>query len=115
MLFSVKELIVPHLEKIRKSKSNPQNRILVDIIESNLDEIISPFAEHISAKISGLTPTEKTVANLVQQGKTTKEISDVLNLSPKTIDTHREHIRKKLGIKNREINLQSHLSSSYLS
>ncbi|MFC2027719.1 LuxR C-terminal-related transcriptional regulator [Chloroflexota bacterium] len=115
VLFSVKELIVPYLEKIRKSESDPQNKILVDIIESNLDEIISPFAEHISAKLSSLTPTEITVANLVQQGKTTKEISDVLNLSPKTIDTHREHIRKKLGIKNREINLQSYLLSSYSS
>jgi DNA-binding NarL/FixJ family response regulator len=37
---------------------------------------------------------------LVAEGHTTKEIAEVLNLSTKTIDSHREHIMEKLGIRN---------------
>jgi DNA-binding NarL/FixJ family response regulator len=37
---------------------------------------------------------------LVAEGHTTKEIAQMLNLSTKTIDSHREHIMEKLGIRN---------------
>jgi DNA-binding NarL/FixJ family response regulator len=58
-----------------------------------------------------LTPTEIQVANFIRQGKTTKEIAEMLNLSPKTIEFHRDNIRTKMGIKNKKINLRTHLMS----
>ena len=112
VLFSVKELVTPYLDEISKTAPKPRHKTLLGIVESNLNEIISPFEDRISTKISKFTPTEVTVANLVKRGMATKEIADLLNLSPKTIDSHRENIREKLGIKNRKINLRTHLSSS---
>lgn len=48
----------------------------------------------------GLTNREREVLQLVAEGHTTKEIADILKLSTKTIDSHREHIMEKLGIRN---------------
>lgn len=48
----------------------------------------------------GLTVREREVLQLVAEGHTTKEIAQMLNLSTKTIDSHREHIMEKLGIRN---------------
>jgi DNA-binding NarL/FixJ family response regulator len=48
----------------------------------------------------GLSLREREVLQLVAEGHTTKEIATVLKLSPKTVDSHREHIMEKLGIRN---------------
>lgn len=48
----------------------------------------------------GLTNREREVLQLVAEGHTTREIAEVLELSTKTIDSHREHIMEKLGIRN---------------
>jgi RNA polymerase sigma factor (sigma-70 family) len=45
-----------------------------------------------------LTDREREVLQLVAEGKTNKEIANVLNISPYTIDTHRSHILQKLNL-----------------
>jgi DNA-binding CsgD family transcriptional regulator len=54
---------------------------------------------------------ELEVANLVRQGKSTKEIAMGLDISYKTAQFHRENIRKKFNLKNRKDNLRTHLLS----
>ena len=111
VIFSVNKLVMPHLEKLKTGTLDRKNKTLLEIMESNLKEIISPFRQGLSTKLSTMTPTEIQIANLVKKGKSTKEIAELLNLSTKTIDFHRDNIRKKLGIKNKKINLRTHLSS----
>lgn len=48
----------------------------------------------------GLSGREREVLQLVAEGNTMKEIAAMLHLSPKTIDSHREHIMEKLSIRN---------------
>lgn len=45
-----------------------------------------------------LTPREREVLQLVAEGKTTKEIAQMLSLSVKTAETHRTRTMRKLGI-----------------
>lgn len=108
---NVKKLAFPYVEKLKKSNLNNEQKIYTELIESSLDEIISPFSHQLSSSLIGLTSAEIKIADLVRRGKTTKEIAAFVNLSPKTIERHRENIRKKINIKNKKINLQSYLSS----
>ena len=109
VLLNIQDLIMPYLEKLEQGRLDIRQASLVRILKSNLEDIVSPFARELTKKYLKLTPTEIQVANLVKQGKTTKEIADLMNLSGKTIESHRKNIRKKIGIKNKKENLQTHL------
>jgi PAS domain S-box-containing protein len=113
LLTNVKELIVPYLEKIKKTKLDEQQKVILSIIESNLNEITSPFARKMSQTYLNLTPVEIKVANLIRHGNNSKEIAELMSLSSRTIYNHRKNIRKKLGLENRKTNLRSHLLSIY--
>jgi PAS domain S-box-containing protein len=111
VLLNIKELVLPYLDKIRKSGLDESQHAYADILESHLREIVSSFSYRLSSAFLNLTPAEINVANLVRQGKTNKEIADLLNVSSRTAAFHRERIRKKLGITNQKTNLKSFLSS----
>jgi len=111
VLMNVKELVVPLLEKVREGRLDSKQTTYLDVLESNLNNIISPFSRTLSSKHLGLTPTELRIANMIKEGRKTKEMARLMNLSPRTVESHRESIRKKLGIKNRRANLRSHLLS----
>ena len=53
-----------------------------------------------SSKADSLTPKEKMVLKLIAEGNSNKDIAAKLNLSVKTIDTHRTSFMKKLDLHN---------------
>jgi PAS domain S-box-containing protein len=108
---NMKWLVLPYLEKMRKSGLNERQETYANILGSLLNDIISPFTHELSSQHVNLTPTEIQVANLVREGKTTKEVVELLNSSTKAIEFHRGNLRKKLGLKNKKINLRSYLLS----
>jgi GAF domain-containing protein/DNA-binding CsgD family transcriptional regulator len=111
VLSNVKELILPYLEKLKKVRPNDIQLNYLDIVETNLYNIISPFLKKLKSKYLDLTSKEIQIANLIREGKTTKEIAELLHVSPRAIEFHRDNIRTKLGLKNKKANLNSYLSS----
>jgi PAS domain S-box-containing protein len=109
VLTNVKGLILPYIEKINKTSLSEQQKTFIDIIETNIEEIVSPFYKKLILRYCNLTPTELNITNLIKDGNTTKQIAKILNISSKTVDTHRKNIRRKIGIENKKINLRSHL------
>lgn len=109
VLLNMKELALPYLEKLKTTHVDERQGAYLDILETNLNDIISPFSRSLSHKFLNLTPSEVQVANLIKHGKTTKEIAALLGLSERTIETHRRNIRRKLGIRSMKANLRTHL------
>ena len=64
------------------------------------DTMLSALREHRDPSILNLTPRERDVLNLVVKGHTSKQIADILCLSPRTIDHHRANLLKKFKMKN---------------
>jgi len=111
VLSNIEELVFPYLDKLKDGELDKRKILYLDVLKTNLNEIISPFTHKLSSKYLNLTPAEIRVADLVRQGKKTKQIAAFLNLSYKTIERQRENIRRKIGIKNKKVHLQSHLLS----
>lgn len=76
-----------------------------------LDEITVPFLTRLTALHRLLTPREIDIAALVREGRTSKEIADLLNISASGVDFHRKKIRQKIGLTGEKSNLRSYLLS----
>lgn len=110
-LTNVKDQVIPYVEKLKRSQPNPEQKACIETLEAHMNDIISPFLTSISSRYIDLTPKEIQVTSLIKDGKTTKEIALLLNISPGSVDLHRYHIRKKLGINKQDTNLRSYLLS----
>ncbi|MDM7988358.1 MAG: PAS domain S-box protein [Smithella sp.] len=109
VLTNVKTSIIPYLEKLKKGTLSKQQKIYLKMIEDQISKIIAPFLRSLSQSSFDLTPQELRVADMVKNGHTTKDIADVLKISTKTVDYHRDNLRRKLGIRNQKTNLRSFL------
>lgn len=111
VLANVKELVLPHVQALKNTRLDFKQTAYLGIIESNLNNIISAFAQKLSSKYLGLTSKEIQVADLIREGKTSKEIAELLNVSMSAVEFHRNNIRTKFDLKNKKVNLRSYLLS----
>ncbi|MFO7963667.1 MAG: LuxR C-terminal-related transcriptional regulator [Desulfobacterales bacterium] len=108
---NLRNLVLPTLEKLRKISPKKRQKAYLDILENNIEHIMSPLMQKLSTYHLSLSPMEIQVADLITQGKVNKEIADILNLSLRTIEFHRRNIRAKLGITHKKVNLRTFLRS----
>lgn len=111
VLTNVRKLVLPYIENLKNLKLTDSQMAQVEVIETNLHEIVSPFLRNLTSTYLSLTPREIQIANLIKEGRTTKDMTDILHISATAIDFHRKNIRSKLGIKNKKNNLRTYISS----
>jgi PAS domain S-box-containing protein len=108
---NINEIILPFINTLKSSDWGDRGKHYLDLLESNLKSILSPFMRNMSNTYKRLTPKETEIAEMIRGGKNSKDIADMLGTSVATINTHRNNIRKKLNMKKQKTNLRSHLLS----
>ena len=111
VISSLNKLVMPCVEKLKRSPLKESDMNCLHIIEAHLKDITSSFVRKLSSEHLKLTPRELQMAGLIKEGRTTKEIADFMNISLATVETHRHHIREKLGLSGKKTNLRTFLSS----
>ncbi|HIJ90666.1 MAG: PAS domain S-box protein [Desulfobulbaceae bacterium] len=108
---NLQRLVLPYLEKIQERCKDQELALYLRVALANLDKITSTFSLTLSTRLGGLTPRELEVAELIKQGRSTKQMAAILDLSSRTVEFYRDKLRVKLGIKSKKTNLRSYLSS----
>jgi len=108
---NLKNLVLPYMERLRESGLDDRQVLLAKIIADNISELSSGMALDLDAKYAGLTHSEGQVLDLINDGKTTKEIATILGISLRTVEFHRSNIRKKLGLKGKKVDMRTHCKS----
>jgi PAS domain S-box-containing protein len=111
LLIGIKKKIFPYLDRIKTENIDNAARTYLSLIESNLKDLISALPNAQANQIQNLTYSETHVADLICQGKTSKEIAAMLNVSTAAISFHRHNLRKKMGLLKKKTTLRSHLQS----
>jgi len=108
---NVDKILMPILQALALQLSPAQTKYL-EMLQTNLEEITSPFISRLSSAYHSMTPTEISICNMIRNGMRTKEIAEIRGVSEATINRHREKIRRKLKITNHNVNLATFLQSS---
>jgi DNA-binding CsgD family transcriptional regulator len=109
ILSNIRELVLPYIDRLKKTQLSDHQASYLIVIETNLDNIASSFLYHLKMRYLNLTHREVQVASLVKEGKSNKEIAELLNIAIKTVLFHRNSLRNKLGLKTQKANLRAHL------
>jgi DNA-binding NarL/FixJ family response regulator len=67
------------------------DQILAEFVQESGPAAASPFGV--------LSARERQVLQLLAEGKSTRQIGDLLNVSAKTVETHRQHVMEKLNLR----------------
>lgn len=105
---NVEKVVMPIVQALQ-SQAAPHQQPLVALLKKRLEEITSPFADHLSRAFASLTPLEVGICQMIRDNLSTKEIARIRHVSPSTVARQREQIRRKLGITGSDANLATYL------
>jgi PAS domain S-box-containing protein len=100
--------IIPLVEELQSDKLPESSRAKLTVLKVYLNDL-TPGAAKGHDIIVSLSGMELRVAVLIKNGFSSDDIARLLCISPHTVKTHRRNIRKKLNVKNSNINLASFL------
>jgi DNA-binding NarL/FixJ family response regulator len=91
--YLTKNCSIDDIKTVISNSFLPQKKITVQTVEANVNN------DEFSMKFS-LTNREKEIINEILKEKSNSEIGEVLQISKRTVETHRKNIMLKLNVKN---------------
>jgi len=104
----VEQVVTAILARLQE-KVGPSQTDTIEALQENLKVILAKDIDVFRERYAKLTPRELEICDMIREGLSSKEIAKSLNLSLLTVHKHREDIRKKLGITNKNVNLGTYL------
>ena len=107
---NVDKIIMPIFSILEKNTNFKETPVL-NLLKKNLEEVTAPFTNAISKEFLSLSPVEIQICNYIKNGFSTKDVAQLRGIAIATVNRHREHIRKKLNLTNKNINLVTYLNN----
>jgi len=95
-----KELLIKAIQTVSEGEKYFNEAVTKLIFEDFYNKERTKVQARQQIKLTDLTNREMEVLTLIATGKSNKEVAFELNISTKTVDTHKMHILEKLGLKN---------------
>lgn len=105
----IRTSILPGIAKVQIEQDENIRANYLALIKEQLVSLTTGFADGLDGDLLKLSKTELQVCQFVRAGLTGKEICDTMNIAFETVQTHRKNIRKKLGLRGKEVNLYTFL------
>ena len=106
---TVDQILLPTLGRV-VNHDGAMNPVYYEMLKENLTNLKNSMGREIPV-YSRLSAREAEICQMIRTGATSKEIAERLHVTVGTVQKHREKIRKKLGISNKDINLINYLKS----
>ncbi len=105
----IDQMVIPTFNRVINNDGTV-NRTYYELLGTTIRELVASSGG-LMHLYSRLSPREVEICNLIKGGASSKEIAETLHLSVATIQKHRERIRHKLDLANKNINLASFLKN----
>ncbi len=103
----ITEILIPTVKKMVR-KNNTLNKSSFLHLQTTLEEMAESNSLTLPFTYK-LSPREIEICALIRNGASSREISNALGIALVTVQKHREVIRRKLRLTNKDINLTTHL------
>jgi len=110
----IETVLLPAIEKVRTEANTEIRNSYLFILQEQLIHLTKGFSRELEGRFLKLTRSEIRVCQYIQEGHSSKEIANLLNVSFETVQVHRRNIRDKLGLRGLKVNLYNLLSSKPL-
>ena len=96
--YMLKDCAFEELAVAIQTVAGGQNYLSSQIASIVLKDYLHHALPTVTPDVPVLTPRKLEILQLLAEGKSTKQVADVLHVSPKTVETHRKQIMDKLGV-----------------
>jgi DNA-binding NarL/FixJ family response regulator len=98
--YILKQCAYEEIKRAVRSVMKGEAYLSPGITGSLLLALTGPGRAAAGGVFSALSPREREILQMLAEGKTSRDISSQLNISTKTVDTHKMNILHKLGLKS---------------
>jgi len=99
--FVLKDATTDELKTCLRTVASGRKFLSPDVSALVVNSLMRPEAAHVgSSRLDALTSRERSILQLVAEGRTNRGAAEYLNISPKTIEKHRSSLMHKLGLRN---------------